>query len=137
MLAIQLVRCFSNVAPGAASTLGGLSRLQLRRAIEFINDHLEEGVSVEGLAGFVGLSPFHFARLFKHSAGIPPHQYLVQRRVERARELLLTSVKSTAQIALDVGFCEQSHLATHFKRIYGIAPNAFRRQFGNGSCVCA
>lgn len=129
MLAIQLVRRFSDAESGTASKAGGLSRPQLRRAIEFINDHLAEDFSVEDLAAIVGLSHFHFARLFKSSTGIPPHQYVVRRRVEQAKELLLASGKNIAQIALEVGFCEQSHLASQFKRAYGIAPKAFRRKF--------
>ncbi|HKQ40341.1 MAG TPA: helix-turn-helix transcriptional regulator, partial [Verrucomicrobiae bacterium] len=80
------------------------------------------------LAGAAGLSPFHFARLFKRSTGLSPHQYVLRCRVERARGLLMRSKASIAEVAVEVGFCDQSHLAAHFKRVYGVSPKAFLQQ---------
>lgn len=124
-LAVHLVRHYSAQRPQPRAREGGLARHQLRRAIEFLHDHLGEDVSLGALAGAAGLSPYHFARLFKQSTGLAPHQYLVRCRVERARGLLLGSTASMADIALQVGFCDQSHFAAHFKRIFGITPKAF------------
>jgi AraC family transcriptional regulator len=108
---------------------GGLNPGQLRRAIEWINEHLPEDRPIERIADEVGLSAFHFARLFKCSTGHPPHQYRIQRRVERAKELLVSSDATIAEIAVQVGFCDQSHFASHFKRMYGVTPKAFLRRF--------
>ena len=131
-LAAHLVRCYSNqpVTPAPATT-GGLPKIKLRRAVEYINEHLAEEISLEALAGAVGLSPFHFSRLFKRSTGFAPHQYVIQRRVERAKEMLLSSRTTIAQVAIQNGFCDQSHLTAHFKRVYGVAPKAFLRRFAS------
>jgi len=131
-LAAHIVRCYSNqpANPQLIST-GGLPRIKLRRAVEYINEHLAEDISLEALAGSVGLSPFHFSRLFKRSTGFAPHQYLIQRRVERAKEMLLSSRITIAQVAVQNGFCDQSHLTAHFKRVYGVAPKAFLRRFAS------
>ena len=114
---------------GNGNDNGGLNPGQLRRAIEWINEHLPEDRPIERIADEVGLSPFHFARLFKCSTGHPPHQYRIQRRVERAKELLVSSDATIAEIAVQVGFCDQSHFASHFKRVYGVTPKAFLRRF--------
>jgi len=129
-MAVHMVRRYSVRKSAARGNPGGLTPFQLRRAVDFIQAHLAEDVSMPELAAAVGLSPFHFSRLFKKSVGLSPHQYLVQRRVERARDLLLTGQSSIATVALEVGFCDQSHLAARFKRIYGLTPRAFiRHQF--------
>lgn len=130
-LSVHLVRHYSTAPPDLRSKGGGLQRGPLLRAIDFIHDHLAEEIPLEALAAVSGLSPFHFARCFKQSTGLAPHQYLIQRRVERARNLLTSSDATVAQIALEVGFCDQSHLTTHFKRIYGLAPKAFMRQYAS------
>lgn len=126
-LAIHLVRHYSGTPQAVREESGGLGRRPLRLVLDYIQEHLAEDISLETLAGVAGLSPFHFARLFKRSVGTAPHQYLIRRRVERARELLLTTQTEIAEIASQVGFCDQSHLTSHFKRTYGIAPGAFLR----------
>ena len=126
-LAIHLVRHYASVQQAVREDSGGLGRRPLRLVLDYIQEHLAEDISLETLAGVAGLSPFHFARLFKRSVGTAPHQYLIRRRVERAKELLLTTNTEIAEIASQVGFCDQSHLTSHFKRTYGIAPGAFLR----------
>jgi AraC-like DNA-binding protein len=76
------------------------------------------------LAAIAGLSVFHFARQFKQSAGITPHHYLVERRVERAREMLARTDLSLSEIA--TGFSDQSHFARHFGQMLGMTPGQFR-----------
>ena len=127
-VAVHLVSHFGSRAVKSRDTGRGLARYQLNRAIEFIHAHLSEDISLESLAGAVGLSPFHFARLFKRSTGLSPHQYLLRCRVERARGLLMRAKASIAEVAIEVGFCDQSHLAAHFKRVYGVSPKAFLQQ---------
>ena len=127
-LAVHLVLHFGTQAVQPREAGRGLARYQLDRAIDFVHGHLAEDISLESLAGAAGLSPFHFARLFKRSTGLSPHQYVLRCRVERARGLLMRSKSSIAEVAVDVGFCDQSHLAAHFKRVYGVSPKAFLQQ---------
>jgi AraC family transcriptional regulator len=129
-LATHLVRRYSNAVGPAKVQRGGLSRHQLRRAIDFMHASLAQDVSLAAIATEAGLSPFHFARQFKQSTGLAPHQYLIRCRVERARELLLSRQDTAADIALQVGFCDQSHLTTHFKRVFGATPAIFRQRMG-------
>jgi AraC family transcriptional regulator len=82
--------------------------------------------SLSELAVLAALSPYHFARLFKASTGYSPHQYVIHRRVERAKLLLSTTHWSLAAIAQAVGFAHESHLALHFKRLTGLLPSASR-----------
>jgi AraC family transcriptional regulator len=127
-LAVHLVRHYSTVTPNRQASGRGPLREQIRRAVYYIHEHFAADISLASLATEAGLSPFHFARLFRDSTGLAPHQYVVQCRVERARELLLSGAQSTAEIAVAVGFCDQSHLTTHFKRVFGLTPKKFRQQ---------
>lgn len=129
-LAVHLVRHYSNRRPQPAGEGTRLSRQQLRRAVDFMQDRLPENLSLSAVAAEAGLSVFHFARLFKQTTGLAPHQYLIQCRVERAKQLIVASSASTAEIAQRVGFCDQSHLTVHFRRIYGVTPKRFRAQMG-------
>jgi AraC family transcriptional regulator len=79
------------------------------------------------MAGLLGLSPYHFARMFRRAVGVPPHQYVLQRRVERAKGLLLAGRLGLSDVALAVGFSDQSHLTRVFRRAVGITPARFRR----------
>lgn len=106
---------------------GALARPLLRRAIEFVHEHLGTQVSLAQLAAVCQLSPFHFARLFKQSTGFSPHEYLTRCRVDRARQLLMRGPCSITDVAIEVGFCDQSHLTRHFRRRLGLTPAAFLR----------
>ncbi|MGB3294669.1 MAG: AraC family transcriptional regulator [Phormidesmis sp.] len=107
---------------------GRLSQSQLKRVTEYIDEHLAQNLSLAELANVVSLSPFHFARLFKSSVGVAPHQYHIRCRVNCAKQLLLKRELSLAQIAYAVGFASQSHLNYHFKRAVGLTPTAFLKQ---------
>ena len=124
-LAMHLARHYSGHQLKVRDYRGGLTKFQLRRVIDFVHEHLAENISLPALAGITGLSPFHFARMFKQSTGLAPHQYLLRSRVLRAKELLLIRIADIADVAAQVGFCDQSHLAAHFKRICGLTPSAF------------
>lgn len=97
-----------------------------KRALELIEAGLGEDLSVTTLARACGLSASHFTALFKATAGEPPHRYQTRRRVERAKELLLNG-ESPALAAVAVGFCDQSHLARHMRRLTGFTPSHWRR----------
>jgi AraC-like DNA-binding protein len=110
---------------------GGLSTGALRRVREYVQVHLDESIDLSMLAAAAGLSMHHFAREFKHSTGVTPHHYLIQKRVERAQQMLVAQTGlSLAEIACAVGFSDQGHLARHFRGLLGITPREFRRSQG-------
>jgi transcriptional regulator GlxA family with amidase domain len=98
----------------------------MRRVREYVEIHLAESVDLAALAGIAGLSLYHFARAFKHSAGMTPHHYLVQERVDRAKEMLARTDLLLSEIALATGFSDQSHFARHFRQTLGVTPGQFR-----------
>ena len=105
---------------------GGLPPRALRRVREYIEAHLEETISIDALAGIVGLSKYHFARAFKQSEGLTPHDYLLQCRVRRAQELLANTDLPLSEIALASGFSDQSHCARRFRERVGVTPSSYR-----------
>lgn len=100
-----------------------------RRCVEILNDRLAEKITLSELAAQFNLSPFHFARVFKREIGMPPHEYQLQLRIARARELLRRTPRRTiADIAFELGFFDESHFRRHFRRIVGATPGEFRAQ---------
>jgi AraC-like DNA-binding protein len=110
-----------------ASSVGGLTPRALQRIRNYVEEHLAENIELAMLAKIAGLSKWHFARAFKQSAGITPHFYLIQRRLEKAQQLLAETDLSLAQIALKSGFSDQSHFSRRFRMLLGVTPNSFRR----------
>jgi AraC family transcriptional regulator len=104
-----------------------LPRGRLRTVVEYIEEHLDASLSLERMAASVHLSAYHFARQFKRATGLPPHQYVIARRVERARQLLQAGTDlSLAEVAACAGFSDQSRFSHHFKRLVGVTPGQFR-----------
>lgn len=95
------------------------------RARELLGSRLMEPPSLEELAAAVGLSPFHFARVFRKATGLPPHAWLKQRRLEQARALLKQGCMPV-NVAMQLGFADQSHLSRQFKQAYGVGPGEYR-----------
>jgi AraC-like DNA-binding protein len=106
---------------------GGLAPWQLNRAHEYIDAFFAQDFSIVDLARTTGLSASHFAKAFKQSTGVTPHQWLIGRRMQRVRELLLQGEISLAQIAILCGFVDQSHLTRTFIRAEKSTPGAWRR----------
>lgn len=106
---------------------GGLAPAQLRRVLDYIEDHLGQDLGLAELAALAGLSTHHFAQAFKVSVGVPPHRYVIERRIHRARELLIGSTRSIAEIAVQLGFSSQSHLTLNFRILTGATPAQYRR----------
>ena len=129
-LAVHLVRKYTASTPRLIPFVGGLGKQQLRRAIEFMHSQLASNISLHQIAAVADLSPFHFARQFRRSTGLPPHAYVNRCRVERAKQLLMRPNANIAEIAVEVGFCDQSHLTRHFKRHFGLTPAAFATECG-------
>ena len=106
---------------------GVLSRLKLRTVIEYVTKNLEGTPRLEQMAAVAQLSRSHFTRQFKAATGLAPHQYVIARRVERAQHLLKSDDEvSLAEVAVRVGFADQSHFSFHFKRMVGVTPRQFR-----------
>ena len=103
----------------------GLPRYKLRQVIDYINHHLDQDPTLSELAAVAKISPSYFANLFKQSTGFAPHQYVIQCRIERAKQLLLQDKLTIAEVAHHLGFTHQSHLSRHFKRLVGVTPKAF------------
>ena len=117
---------------GHSCLQGGLAPWQAKYIRSFIEDKLDSSIRATDLAGVVRLSTSHFFRAFRQTFGESPLAYIMQRRIRRAQELMLTSRLPLSQVALECGMCDQAHLCRVFRRIVGINPNAWRRQFPVG-----
>ncbi|WP_269713821.1 helix-turn-helix domain-containing protein [Caulobacter sp. NIBR2454] len=110
-----------------AAVSGGLAPWQAKRIEAFIEENLDSTISVENMAGLVRLSAGHFGRAFKDSFGETPHSYVMRRRVERAKRLMLSTREPLSQIAIACGFADQAHFSNLFRKQVGATPNAWRR----------
>ncbi len=128
-LAVHLLRHYSTVGDKIQPVFGGLARHKLRRATEFIAENLESNLTLAEIAETVDLSPYHFARAFKQATGRTPHQYLMEKRIERAKQLLAKTELPIVEVALSVGFKNQSHFTTIFRKLTAMTPKAYRDAF--------
>lgn len=97
-----------------------------RKVTDFMQSHLAEKISLAMIATELGMSQYHFCRLFKQTTGTTPHQYLIQLRLERAKHLLKNTKLTINEIADECGFANPSHLAKHLRRDTGLSPKRFR-----------
>jgi AraC family transcriptional regulator len=127
-LAMQIVRRYSSL--NDVHVGGGMAPFRLRKAVSLIDRHVadeEEGrIALRDIAKDVGLSYFHFSRAFKQSMGMTPTNYIAERRIERAKELMQETDLPISEIALRAGFSSQSHFTTSFRRFAGVTPRSFR-----------
>ena len=131
-LAVHLLREHSTlgwIAQRAASRKigGGLTKLALRQVTDYVGDNLAGNLSLAEISRSVNISPYHFSRLFKESTGLSPHQYVIRQRVEKSKELLMTTGLPLHEVAVAAGFADQSHMGRHLKRILGVSPTRLRR----------
>jgi AraC family transcriptional regulator len=127
VLVHELVRIGIGAARMEDYNRGGLASWQQKRVAEFIDEHLPESVALATLAEIARLSPFHFARAFKRSFGVPPHRYHVARRITRAKSLLREPARSVTEVAFQLGFHEPSSFAAAFRKLTGVTPTQYRR----------
>ena len=124
----HVMRAYGKAAIPDDTTSGGLSPWQLRRVLDFIAAHLNDDPSIAELARECGLSSGYFSRAFRLTTGVTPHQWLIRRRVERARQLLLGNGLGLADIALVCGFVDQSHFTRVFAKLEGDSPGRWRQR---------
>lgn len=126
VLAVHLLRQYTAPKLRLAISEGGLPERQLLQVLEYIHEHLNQEIKLADLAQLLGISQFHFSHLFKQSIGTPPYQYLIQQRVERAKQLLKQTNCSIIDIAFECGFNSHSHLSKQFRQLTGTTPRAYR-----------
>jgi AraC family transcriptional regulator len=126
VLAVHLIRHLLAPHRPQRRPDGALPRARLRAVVEYIEGHLTAGLRLEQMAAVARLSVYHFAHQFKRATGLPPYQYIIMRRVERAQHLLRESDLSLAEVAVRAGFPDQSALCRQFKHLVGVSPRRFR-----------
>jgi AraC family transcriptional regulator len=131
-LSVHLLRHYTaSKGPPVVETTDTLSCREMRRAAEYVEDNIARNPSLMELAQEAGMGRYRFSRLFKQSTGLSPHQYVIARRVEKAKQLLGLEGYSLHEVALSTGFSDQAHLTRHFKRLVGTTPGEFRRRVKN------
>ncbi len=124
---VHILRRYANVAFSDEERSGGFSRAQAKLLKTFVDEHLEQALTLETLAGVVRLSAFHFARKFRETFGCPPYAYVMRRRIERAAGQLANPAIPLKVVAAECGFSDQSHMTRLFRRATGVTPAEFRR----------
>ena len=127
LIAERLVNVYHR-GRGISMIRGGLSPGQMKRCLEVMEENLSSDMSLDFLASVAGCSPTHFSRAFKQSLGIPPSQWVLEKRITRAKAMLTQSNLPLAEIALSVGFSAQPQFTTAFRRVVGTTPGAWRRE---------
>lgn len=127
-LAVSLLQRHSTALPAERILPpSGLTRNQARRVLEYIESNLNRELTLKELAAIINLSRHHFARMFKQTIGVAPHRYVLERRLERAKQMLRTAHSSLAEIGLSTGFDSQSHFTSTFHRMVGATPGEFQK----------
>ncbi|MBE7385132.1 MAG: helix-turn-helix transcriptional regulator [Leptolyngbya sp. SIO1E4] len=127
-LSAHLLQYYATQKKPLQAFSGGLPKHKLRQAIDYIQAHLADDISLATIAEVVGMSQYHFSRLFKQTTGFSPYQYVIKCRVERGKELLLQKERNITDISLQVGFSSHSHFTQNFKRLIGVTPKKFVQQ---------
>ncbi len=126
VLAVHLLRHHTQTLLTPAIAPQSLSALKLQELKDYIETHLGEDLAIATLAAQIPMSQFHFARAFKAATGEPPHRYVLQRRIDRAKVLLSVARLPVAEVAYQLGFANQSHFTTQFRKAVGMTPKQFR-----------
>jgi AraC family transcriptional regulator len=103
---------------------------RLKKVFDYVEAYLHQDIHLSDLASIAAMSPYYFARLFKNSTGVSPHQYVIQRRIDRAQQMLRASKTSIFEIGVRVGYADPKHFRTLFRREVGLSPNDYRAARG-------
>jgi AraC family transcriptional regulator len=125
-LAAHLFKTYTTRKLAPSKLEDGLPQHKLTPVLEYIQAHLDQEIRLIDLAELTGMSQYYFCRLFKRSLGVPPHQYVLQQRIERSKRLLKQRDLAISEVALMCGFKNQSHLTTLFRKSTGTTPKTFR-----------
>jgi AraC family transcriptional regulator len=125
-LAILLAEQYAVIAPDMFASRGQLPKSRLNTVCEYVEANLSRDISLSALASTAGMSPYYFARLFKQTTGITPHQYVVRRRIERAKELLRNPNMSVFEVGIRVGYVDPKHFRDLFRREVRVTPTDYR-----------
>lgn len=125
-LAVHLLKTYTTLQSTPFQSEDGLTQHKLTQVLEYIQAHLDQDIRLTDLAALTGMSQYYFCRLFKRSLEVTPHQYVVQQRIERSKQLLKQKNLAIADIALMCGFKTQSHLTVLFRKSTGTTPKSFR-----------
>ncbi len=125
LLALEILRQSKSPMNPLLLTDPPSDSLEVARAIEYMQAHLSQDISLAVLSQVVHISASQLGRLFKHTTNLTPHQYLILLRVQHAGQLLSSGIRPISEVASQAGFVDQSHLNRHFKRVYGVTPRTF------------
>jgi len=128
LLLNHLLKNYSNVQWSLPRVTGGLAPYNLKQIQQWIEHNLHLPLTIADLAAQVQLSEYHFAHMFKQSTGLAPHQYVLQQRLSKAHQLVLSSSIELIEVALSCGFNTASHFSTRFKQYYGYSPSQLRKE---------
>jgi AraC family transcriptional regulator len=127
-LAVYLLKRYAAKPHVPAAYRRGLPRYRLKRVVDYIDEHLSGDLALVQLAAVAGMSPHYFAELFRQSTGKAPHQYVLQRRIDVAKERLRNPRRTVIEAGLDAGFQNPSHFARVFRKLVGVSPSAFKME---------
>jgi AraC family transcriptional regulator len=125
-ISVCLATRYATCSLDSSASASVMPKSRLNRVLAYVDANMEETVHLSTLAEAAGMSIYHFAKLFKASTGMSPHQYVLRRRIEHAKELLRKPGLSLSEISLRAGFSDQSHLTNVFRRFVGVTPFRFR-----------
>ena len=130
-LAVVLVNNYAVRRPLPRIYRGGLTPARLRKVVELVHAEMESDLSLEELADAAGLSITHFSQMFRQSTGQSPHQFVLHRKIERAKEMLRVAEMRVLDVAVACGFKNQQHFARTFRRVCGASPTEYRQELAH------
>jgi AraC family transcriptional regulator len=125
-VAMLLAKQYSVIRPDVYGSGGQIPSSRLKKVFDYVETCLHQEIHLSELASTAAMSPYYFARLFKNSTGVSPHQYVIQRRIDRAKGMLRHSKMSIFEIGIRVGYADAKHFRTLFRREVGLSPNDYR-----------